>query len=485
MDEETIIDDQDELINPNRPRLRYIDYYMRPNCFQLSKRYTLVILIHMGFFIIFAMRSDLCFFDNEVFLEMYNDTENDTARTFHKIYDIEYDMNASFFLAYLLVQIPAAILSYKFPAQRVFGICILASSIMAIVQAFTLNWVTFEFGYAAFFQGLVQSASIPAVHGILYNWVTPTERATLSTLAYSGSFTGVCFGVAFSSLTCKLFEAEHLFAIYGIAGIIWFLVWIWLVFERPEVHPTIADSEFEYLKRHIHVPKIKPPIPWRKIFSSSPCWALFVIYLCRSFNPYYLFQADYTQFNYVLFHMTAVGLEIPSAIMTIAVPATGYLADQISSKTSLSITNIRKYYICGGLFFEILTYIPGLLLEEDSIPYLINNRVMDIIFYSFTISGYYVNHLDIAPIYACVTMCIGNLFGSLLGAFMSFGGGSHKTFGNKYIFYYMTGFHLFGIIFYGIWGSGEVQPWAKTKEDENQHEQNSTTSRQNSVENPK
>lgn len=65
-------------------------------------------------------------------------------------------MDASFFWAYLLVQIPAAILSYKFPAQRVFGICILASSIMAIVQAFTLNWATFEFGYAAFFQGLVQ-----------------------------------------------------------------------------------------------------------------------------------------------------------------------------------------------------------------------------------------------------------------------------------------------------------------------------------------
>lgn len=30
----------------------------------------------------------------------------------------------------------------------------------------------------------------------------------------------------------------------------------------------------------------------------------------------------------------------------------------------------------------------------------------------------------------------------------------------------MSTIHLFGVVFYGIWGSGEVQPWAKTNENE-------------------
>lgn len=65
-------------------------------------------------------------------------------------------MDASFLSAYFIVQIPAGIIAYKYPSQLFFGICILASSIMAIIQSVTFNWVTFEFGYAAFFQGLAQ-----------------------------------------------------------------------------------------------------------------------------------------------------------------------------------------------------------------------------------------------------------------------------------------------------------------------------------------
>ncbi|XP_044732296.1 vesicular glutamate transporter 2.2-like [Chrysoperla carnea] len=469
------IDDQDELINPTRPRLRYIDHHIRPNCFNLSKRYTLAILAHIGFLIIFAMRSNVCFFNLEVLQKLYpNDTHTG------KMYEIQGQMEVWFSIAYLLVQIPAAILSYKYPSQRVFGICILASSITAIMESFSLNWVSFEFGYAAFFQGLAQSASIPAVFGILYEWAPPSERATLTTIAYSGTFSGVLFGVVFSSLVCGDFEEEHLLALYGTAGIIWYLAWIWLVFERPEDHPTIADSEFEYLKRHIEVPKTKPPIQWRKIFTSMPCWAIFVVYLCRSSNSYYLFQADYLQ--YIYYDNKPLSVELPSLVMTIVIPASGLLADRISQRTSLSITEIRKYYICGGLFFEIIAFIPGLFLTEDSWPYIVDNKVLDLICYSFTMSGYFVNHLDIAPIYACVTMAISNLLGFFLGIYLMGYSGYRKPYGNTTYLYFMSAIHLFGIVFYGIWGSGEVQPWAKANDNEN--EGNSTSNRHNGIENP-
>lgn len=122
--------------------------------------------------------------------------------------------------------------------------------------------------------------------------------------------------------------------------------------------------------------------------------------------------------------------------MTIVIPASGLLADRISQKTSLSITEIRKYYICGGLFFEIIAFIPGLFLEKDSWPYIVDNKVIDLICYSFTMSGYFVNHLDIAPIYACVTMAIANLLLSFSSFFlgMFFHSGRLKPFGNVRFF---------------------------------------------------
>lgn len=128
------------------------------------------------------------------------------------------------------------------------------------------------------------------------------------------------------------------------------------------------------------------------------------------------------------FQENVVAYEIPALVMVIMVPATGYLADLISSKTSLSNTQIRKYYICGGLLIELLVYLPSLYLDKNSLPFLFDTEILDMICYSFTISGYFVNHLDIAPMYACIIISISNLFGTIVGGLMAHGV-SHKPFG--------------------------------------------------------
>ena len=113
-------------------------------------------------------------------------------------------------------------------------------------------------------------------------------------------------------------------------------------------------------------------------------------------------------------------------------------------------------------------------------------------FSGFAISGFNVNHLDIAPRYASILMGISNGCGTLAGmlcpvvvenltrkgVFICFffqllsclnskPGNVIKTREEwSHVFLIASLIHFAGVIFYGIFASGEKQPWADPKEEQ-------------------
>ena len=71
------------------------------------------------------------------------------------------------------------------------------------------------------------------------------------------------------------------FYFYGVAGIIWYMVWLWLSFEKPAKHPSISPREQLYIEQSLGDSKAKQPtikdtpwlkvrrIPWRRLFPFS------------------------------------------------------------------------------------------------------------------------------------------------------------------------------------------------------------------------
>jgi ACS family sodium-dependent inorganic phosphate cotransporter-like MFS transporter 6/7/8 len=41
------------------------------------------------------------------------------------------------------------------------------------------------------------------------------------------------------------------FYFYGVAGILWYMAWLWLSFEKPCLHPTISQEELIYIEESI------------------------------------------------------------------------------------------------------------------------------------------------------------------------------------------------------------------------------------------
>lgn len=130
------------------------------------------------------------------------------------------------------------------------------------------------------------------------HWAPPLERTTLTAISYAGTYVGVVFGVFFSRELCEHMAWTKVLYFYGFIGIVWYFVWIWLVFELPNQHPTIKENEIVYLKETLGQTNQKPPIPWRHILWSGPTFAIMVAYVCRAYNSFYIIQADYSQYNF-------------------------------------------------------------------------------------------------------------------------------------------------------------------------------------------
>lgn len=141
----------------------------------------------------------------------------------------------------------------------------------------------------------------PSCHGIWRYWAPPLERSRLATLAFCGCYAAVMIAMPVCGELIKRIGWQAPFYFYGCMGIVWYLFWLWLIFEKPCKHPTIDARELMYIenslgeKNQTHtVPTIRNT-PWKAFFTSMPVYAIFVANFCRSWNFYLLvlFQASY------------------------------------------------------------------------------------------------------------------------------------------------------------------------------------------------
>lgn len=115
------------------------------------------------------------------------------------------------------------------------------------------------------------------------------------------------FGIPLCGILVRHAGWQSPFYFYGCMGVVWYIFWIWLVFERPSKHPTMDVKELLYIQNSLGestnsaIPKFSA-IPWKAFFTSLPVWAIFVANFCRSWNFYLLvlFQASFVSEVYTI-----------------------------------------------------------------------------------------------------------------------------------------------------------------------------------------
>ncbi|KJH40352.1 transporter, major facilitator family protein [Dictyocaulus viviparus] len=332
-------------------------------------------------------------------------------------------MESSFFYGYLVTQIPAGFLAAKYPPNKLFGVAIGVASFLNVLLPHGFNSKSDTLvAIIQILQGL--GVAYPSMHGVWRYWAPPLERSKLATTAFTGSYAGAVLGLPVSAFLVSYVGWSAPFYLYGFIGCVWAIFWFSLTFEKPAFHPTITQEEKTYIEDAIgHVSNTHPT--------------------------------------------SGILAALPHAVMGLVVLAGGQLADYLRSNKYLSTTAVRKLFNCGGFGGEALFLLIVAYTKKESTAVIA--LILAVGSSGFAISGFNVNHLDIAPRYAAILMGFSNGIGTLAGLTCPIvtekftANGAH---GWVKVFLLASLIHFTGVTFYAIYASGELQDWAEPKPEE-------------------
>lgn len=373
---------------------------------------------------------------------------------------------SSFFYGYIFTQILGGYLASRIGGARVFGLGIATTALLTLVTPVFTKMNFFALIAIRIIEGFFEGVTFPCITAVWSKWAPPLERSMLATIGFSGSFIGTVIAMPLSGIIAEHLGWEAVFYVFGVIGLIWWIFWAIFVKEAPKYDPYISKTELKYIEDSLgNVPDVRIKHPWSKFFSSPPVYAMTFAHFSENWGFYTMLTQLPTFMNDALnFKIEKAGFlsALPYLVMSIVLQASGHLADFLRSRKILSTTSVRKIFTCGAFLSQTVFMV--LAAQLNSATGIIACITVAVGLGGFCWSGFGVNHLDLAPQHAGVLMGITNTLGTVPGMLSPVITGfvvQHKTKEEwKVVFYIAASIYLVGAVIYGIFASGEKQPWA-------------------------
>lgn len=387
---------------------------------------------------------------------------------------------SAFFWGYMVAQVPAGWLASRFGGKRIIAGFLLATSISTILVPVgaRLDWKVLMF--LRFVAGMGGSVCYPGMHAMWGNWAPPLERSRLTGISYAGSQLGNVIGMPIAGLLCEYgFDGgwPALFYILGSLGLVWFVLWMFLVSDYPSTHPRISAEERAYiedsLRGQVREDKSKLNVPWIAIMTSLPVWAIIISNIACDWALYTFETQTPTYLKEVLkFDIKSNGLisSVPYIGLWGVITFAGLLADFLRTRNILSTANTRKLMDCMGKMVMAVLVVALGFIHCSQWQIAVSLLIIGISLQGFQYSGFLVNHVDIAPTYAGILFGISNSIAALCGVAAPTVVGvltQNQTRAEwQTVFYITAAVSISGAIFFSIFAKGELLPWAEQDKDE-------------------
>ncbi|CAD5230511.1 unnamed protein product [Bursaphelenchus okinawaensis] len=340
-----------------------------------------------------------------------------------------------------------------------------------------------------FSMGFVDGLIFPAVTAVLARWFPPSERSTVAAVYTSGSQLAV---IVNSLLTPKLCVIDvwdgwpFIFYVAGLVSLIIVIISYIFLSNSPRECRWVGMKESKFLSNqldsHRNLEDTKPPkIPYFKILTSPV--VLSVAANDFSYNFSYIMFSQFLPFFFrdvMQMSLSANGIStaLPFIMMIVARIPLASFADYLKHKEILSVTatcKVMQTFACLG---TASMFVAIAFLVDCTTPTLA--MVLLVLFgvtFSGEIAGAFTAILFIAPpfvgtISSCATF-VGMLAAIAAPAVFSWLNVYNTEAEYRNVFLFTAGVNLVAGILFVIFGSAEVQPWAKIPEE------NETTKKDN------
>lgn len=398
-------------------------------------------------------------------------------------------MLGAFFFMHWILQIPGGLLATKYGTKLVFGVSNVVGCLMCSLMPLA-SYIDFNLLIGLrVLQGLICGLAWPAMHTMTAIWIPPNERSKFVT-AYLGSSVGVAVYYPVFGFIMKQTSWENVFHFCSIVGVIWYLFWLYFVYDTPDLHPRIDPAERNYIhdalgsSLQLKAKNEKRVIPWKAIFTSFPLWINIIAQFGGIWGLFTLLTQAPSYFRYVHgwgIGMTGILSGLPHILRMLVALLVSQIGDYMLTNDKMTRTNVRKMgasicCILNGLFVLALSY-SGC------------NAIMAVVFiilatgsHGAVSTGPLSAIVDLSPNYAGIVLGIVNMV-CVLPGFLSPMLVSVFTFENqsiqqwRYVFLITATMLIVSGILYVLFADSTRQPWNNTQKPKlecNEKEQNLT-----------
>ncbi|VVC37045.1 Hypothetical protein CINCED_3A000784 [Cinara cedri] len=319
---------------------------------------------------------------------------------------------------------------------------------------------------------IIQGVVFPAMHGVWSKWAPPNESTRLTSYVISGAYVGTVIGYPMCGWLAKNYDWPSTFYVPGFIAIIWCAVWLTTIAETPGEDKSITKEELKYIIDSIGPTDDKKlsvsNYPWKQIFTSMPVWSITFSTVCENWGFFTLLTQLPTFMHDVLKFDIGKGSllsALPYSVMAVALQFSGIFIDWVRKTNIFTTTQVRKISTCGAFFLQSICMFSAGNCETGLGSIIFLTLTAGLV--SFSVTGYCVNPLDIAPQYASIILGIANTFGTIPGIVSPLLTGfivQHQSPEEwKWVFIISSSLYFLGGLLYAIFGSGERQHWAEIK----------------------
>ncbi len=208
---------------------------------------------------------------------------------------------SAFFLAYMIMQIPAGVLSEKFGIRIIGAVALIFWSIFTALTP--LAWGFMSFLIVRFLFGIGESPVYPNSGVFIARWLNKQEKAIAGSVVVMGATIAPAVGPPLTVWIMTTWNWQMVFYSYAGLGVVIGLIWYILSRDYPHQHPQVNRAEIEHIAgKSVEEVKATEKLgkpSWKKILRSSQVWALgiqhflnsYITFVYLSWLPIYLLEA--------------------------------------------------------------------------------------------------------------------------------------------------------------------------------------------------
>ena len=366
---------------------------------------------------------------------------------------------SAFFLGYVTLQIPAGYLSDRHGGKWVLGLGVLFWSLFTLLTPASAALGITVLLACRFLMGVAEAVTWPSIYSLYSRWVHPDRRASAVGLMNSGISGGSVIALICTPWLISVWSWQGAFYLYGLLGVIWFVVWAPLARSRPadktdwdtpNAASATAEAGSATNRNDASAQTVYPRLTVRGMLRSRAIWAIAIAHICINWSLYLVLSWFPTFVNRELgadLQLAGFLALAPTIVSLIMAPLAGRLFDRLVArgrdrlKVRCSMQSLAFVGITAAMIGITLT--DSLILSVTVIT--LSNALT-----AFSIGGFATNHLDIAPNQSGLLMGVTNTLAAVSSSASVFVSGWIQDLSGGWdaVFLTAAGVSVFGAVIY-------------------------------------